>query len=110
MYNNLPAKYKLGVWLHWLQAVFVLLLLSILSSDSCSQVEGRVPVEMKEVFGPEVLKHTLVLLTCGDYLAGQTEEVNSFYSIYFDHGPIFNYHTPIRNAVHTSLKVLGQFW
>ncbi|CAL8328927.1 unnamed protein product [Lota lota] len=40
-----------------------------------TEVEGRVPVEMKEVFGPEVLKHTLVLLTCGDYLAGQTEEL-----------------------------------
>ncbi|XP_030207234.1 uncharacterized protein LOC115540241 isoform X2 [Gadus morhua] len=40
-----------------------------------TEVEGRVPVEMKEVFGPEVLKHTLVLLTCGDYLAGQTEEI-----------------------------------
>ncbi|XP_059902981.1 uncharacterized protein LOC132453913 isoform X1 [Gadus macrocephalus] len=40
-----------------------------------TEVEGRVPGEMKEVFGPEVLKHTLVLLTCGDYLAGQTEEI-----------------------------------
>ena len=54
--------------------------LSLPYSDWCSQVEGRVPAEMKEVFGPEVLKHTLVLLTCGDYLAGQTEEVTSFYS------------------------------
>ncbi|KAJ3615277.1 hypothetical protein NHX12_018845 [Muraenolepis orangiensis] len=40
-----------------------------------TEVEGRVPVEMKTVFGPDVLKHTLVLLTCGDYLAGQTEEL-----------------------------------
>ncbi|KAG7281644.1 hypothetical protein CRUP_019156, partial [Coryphaenoides rupestris] len=40
-----------------------------------TEVEGRVPGEMKEVFGPEVLKHTLVLLTCGDYLAGQEDEL-----------------------------------
>ncbi|KAK0148210.1 GTPase IMAP family member 4 [Merluccius polli] len=42
---------------------------------SFSSVEGLVPVEMKEVFGPNVLKHTLVLLTCGDYLGGQNEEI-----------------------------------
>ena len=64
------------------------LILSLPSSDWCSQVEGRVPAEMKEVFGPEVLKHTLVLLTCGDYLAGQTEEVTSFYATYYNPGPI----------------------
>ncbi|CAL8332901.1 unnamed protein product [Merluccius merluccius] len=40
-----------------------------------TEVEGLVPVEMKEVFGPNVLKHTLVLLTCGDYLGGQNEEI-----------------------------------
>lgn len=38
-------------------------------------MEGRVPAELEEVFGAEVLDHTLVLLTCGDYLMGRTVEV-----------------------------------
>ena len=62
-----------------------LIIRSLLSSDCCCQVEGLVPAEMKEVFGPNVLQHTLVLLTCGDYLGGQNEEVISFYSTYFIH-------------------------
>lgn len=33
-----------------------------------TEMEGRVPAELEEVFGEEVLDHTLVLLTCGDYL------------------------------------------
>lgn len=41
----------------------------------CSQMEGRVPAELKELFGEEVLDHTLVLLTCGDYLMGVKAEV-----------------------------------
>ncbi|XP_078146699.1 uncharacterized protein LOC139922986 isoform X2 [Centroberyx gerrardi] len=39
-----------------------------------TEVEGRVPAELEEVFGEGVLGHTLVLLTCGDYLMGQTEQ------------------------------------
>ncbi|XP_056136518.1 uncharacterized protein LOC130113027 [Lampris incognitus] len=39
-----------------------------------TEVEGRVPRELEEVFGEGVLRHTLVLLTCGDYLMGQTEQ------------------------------------
>lgn len=34
------------------------------------------PAELKEVFGEEVLGHTMVLLTCGDYLMGLKEEVS----------------------------------
>uniref|UniRef100_A0A1A8RXT4 AIG1-type G domain-containing protein n=1 Tax=Nothobranchius rachovii TaxID=451742 RepID=A0A1A8RXT4_9TELE len=37
-------------------------------------MEGRVPAELEEMFGKEVLDHTLVLLTCGDYLMGRTGE------------------------------------
>lgn len=36
------------------------------------------PAELKEVFGEEILDHTVVLLTCGDYLMGLTEEVTPF--------------------------------
>lgn len=41
----------------------------------CLKVEGRVPAELVEVFGEEILDHTIVLLTCGDYLMGKTAEV-----------------------------------
>lgn len=40
-----------------------------------SQMERRVPAELKTLFGEEVLDHTLVLLTCGDYLMGLRVEV-----------------------------------
>eukprot|EP00063_Salmo_salar_P060860 XP_014035695.1 PREDICTED: plectin-like [Salmo salar] len=36
-----------------------------------TEVERRVPAELEEVFGEGVLKHTLVLFTCGDYLMGR---------------------------------------
>ncbi|KAJ8001716.1 hypothetical protein DPEC_G00172340 [Dallia pectoralis] len=36
-----------------------------------TEVEQRVPAELEEVFGKGVLDHTLVLLTCGDYLMGK---------------------------------------
>lgn len=38
-------------------------------------MEGRVPAELEEVFGIESLHHTMILLTCGDYLMGRTAEV-----------------------------------
>lgn len=41
-------------------------------------MDSQVPAELKEVFGEEVLGHTMVLLTCGDYLMGSTEEVTTF--------------------------------
>ncbi|XP_076137108.1 uncharacterized protein LOC143119461 [Alosa pseudoharengus] len=37
-------------------------------------MERRAPQELQEVFGREVLQHTLVVLTCGDYLVGRTAE------------------------------------
>ncbi|XP_035002459.2 uncharacterized protein DDB_G0271670, partial [Hippoglossus stenolepis] len=39
-----------------------------------TEMEGRVPVELEQVFGEESLDHTLVMLTCGDYLMGRTVE------------------------------------
>ncbi|XP_053274279.1 uncharacterized protein LOC128436551 isoform X1 [Pleuronectes platessa] len=39
-----------------------------------TEMEGRVPAEMEQLFGEESLDHTLVLLTCGDYLMGRTVE------------------------------------
>ncbi|KAK5623523.1 hypothetical protein CRENBAI_013031 [Crenichthys baileyi] len=39
-----------------------------------TEMEGRVPAELEKLFGIEVLNHTLVLLTCGDYLMGKTVE------------------------------------
>lgn len=38
-------------------------------------MDGQVPAELQEVFGEEVLGHTIVLLTCGDYLIGLKAEV-----------------------------------
>lgn len=45
-------------------------------------MEARVPAELKEVFAEEVLDHTLVLLTCGDYLMGLKVEVLKFIFLY----------------------------
>ncbi|CAG5938106.1 unnamed protein product [Menidia menidia] len=39
-----------------------------------TEMESRVPTELQSLFGREVLDHTLVLLTCGDYLMGKTAE------------------------------------
>ncbi|XP_029017419.1 uncharacterized protein LOC114861897 [Betta splendens] len=39
-----------------------------------TEMEGRVPAELEEMFGEASLNHTLVLLTCGDYLMGRTVE------------------------------------
>lgn len=39
------------------------------------QVDTRVPAELEELFGQGVLDHTMVMLTCGDYLMGKTVEV-----------------------------------
>lgn len=42
------------------------------------------PAELEEAFGEEVLDHTLVLLTCGDYLMGAEVEVLELYTyIYY---------------------------
>ncbi|XP_040002888.1 uncharacterized protein LOC120800682 [Xiphias gladius] len=39
-----------------------------------TEMESCVPAMLEEVFGEESLDHTLVLLTCGDYLMGRTVE------------------------------------
>ncbi|XP_038148372.1 uncharacterized protein LOC119788237 isoform X2 [Cyprinodon tularosa] len=49
----------------------VLLLVPV---NQFTEMEGRVPAELEKLFGTEVLDHTLVLLTCGDYLMGKTVE------------------------------------
>lgn len=38
-------------------------------------MEGRIPAALKEMFGDEALDHTLVLLTCADYLLRMSVEV-----------------------------------
>lgn len=40
-----------------------------------TEMEARVPAELEELFGKEILDHTMVLLTCGDYLMGRPMEV-----------------------------------
>ncbi|XP_070684625.1 GTPase IMAP family member 8 isoform X2 [Pempheris klunzingeri] len=39
-----------------------------------TEMEGRVPAELEEVLGEKALDHTMVLLTCGDYLMGRKVE------------------------------------
>ncbi|CAN9510492.1 unnamed protein product [Ophioblennius macclurei] len=39
-----------------------------------TEMEAGVTRELEDLFGSDVLDHTLVLLTCGDYLMGQTVE------------------------------------
>ncbi|TNN23526.1 GTPase IMAP family member 2 [Liparis tanakae] len=40
-----------------------------------TEMECLVPAELQKTFGEEALDHTIVLLTCGDYLMGKTVEV-----------------------------------
>ncbi|XP_030005552.1 uncharacterized protein LOC115429889 [Sphaeramia orbicularis] len=49
----------------------VLLLIPV---SQFTEMENQVPAELEKVFGEEVFDHTLVLLTCGDYLMGRTVE------------------------------------
>ncbi|KAK2857550.1 hypothetical protein Q7C36_005469 [Tachysurus vachellii] len=39
-----------------------------------TEIEGRIPAELERVFGRGALEHTLVLLTCGDYLSGRDHD------------------------------------
>uniref|UniRef100_A0A8B9H8F0 AIG1-type G domain-containing protein n=1 Tax=Astyanax mexicanus TaxID=7994 RepID=A0A8B9H8F0_ASTMX len=39
-----------------------------------TEMEMHMPAQLERVFGTGVLDHTLVLLTCGDYLMGRDEE------------------------------------
>lgn len=45
-------------------------------------MDSLVPAELEDVFGEDALSHTIVLLTCGDYLMGKTVEVLLVYSFY----------------------------
>uniref|UniRef100_A0A673GSJ8 AIG1-type G domain-containing protein n=2 Tax=Sinocyclocheilus rhinocerous TaxID=307959 RepID=A0A673GSJ8_9TELE len=48
---------------------FVLLIL--IPIGEFTEVERRIPDQLERMFGPSVLGHTLVLLTCGEYLMGR---------------------------------------
>ncbi|XP_062852997.1 uncharacterized protein LOC134316536 [Trichomycterus rosablanca] len=39
-----------------------------------TEVEGRIPAELERIFGKDALAHSLVLLTCGDYMMGRDVE------------------------------------
>ncbi|XP_026789034.3 uncharacterized protein LOC113538290 isoform X1 [Pangasianodon hypophthalmus] len=39
-----------------------------------TEMEGRIPAELERVFGRGALEHSLVLLTCGDYLIGRDHD------------------------------------
>lgn len=39
-----------------------------------TEMEAKIPGELERVFGRGALEHTLVLLTCGDYLAGRDND------------------------------------
>ncbi|XP_078137214.1 uncharacterized protein LOC144537391 isoform X2 [Sander vitreus] len=49
-------------------------ILLLVPVNQFTEMESHVPAELEEAFGDEVLDHTLVLLTCGDYLMGRTVE------------------------------------
>lgn len=41
-----------------------------------TEMERRIPDQLEHMFGQSVLGHTLVLLTCGDYLMGRSLDDN----------------------------------
>ncbi|XP_063333326.1 uncharacterized protein LOC134629737 [Pelmatolapia mariae] len=49
-------------------------ILLLVPVNQFTEVETRVPAELEELFGQGVLDHTMVILTCGDYLMGKTVE------------------------------------
>lgn len=49
------------------------------------------PAELEVLFGPGVLDHTLVLLTCGDYLIGRTVEVLDINTLHVTLFPVCNW-------------------
>ncbi|KAK9540067.1 hypothetical protein VZT92_002538 [Zoarces viviparus] len=49
-------------------------ILLLVPVNQFTEMEGLVPAELEETFGKEVLDHTMVVLTCGDYLMGKTVE------------------------------------
>ncbi|CAI5680064.1 unnamed protein product [Oreochromis niloticus] len=49
-------------------------ILLLVPVNQFTEVDTRVPAELEELFGQGVLDHTMVMLTCGDYLMGKTVE------------------------------------
>ncbi|XP_077576023.1 uncharacterized protein LOC144198729 [Stigmatopora nigra] len=49
----------------------VLLLVPV---NQFTEMDGQVPAQLQKLFGKQVLDHTIVLLTCGDYLMGKRVE------------------------------------
>ncbi|XP_056891506.1 uncharacterized protein LOC130527258 isoform X1 [Takifugu flavidus] len=43
-------------------------ILLLVPVNQFTEMDSQVPAELQELFGEEVLAHTIVLLTCGDYL------------------------------------------
>lgn len=48
--------------------------LLLIPVNQFTEIERRVPQQIEEVFGRGALQHALVVLTCGDYLLGRSEE------------------------------------
>ncbi|XP_061684891.1 uncharacterized protein LOC133505653 [Syngnathoides biaculeatus] len=49
-------------------------ILLLVPVNQFTEMDGQVPAQLQQVFGKEVLQHTIVLLTCGDYLMGRSVE------------------------------------
>ncbi|KAM9314438.1 uncharacterized protein KZ484_024185 [Pholidichthys leucotaenia] len=49
-------------------------ILLLVPVNQFTELDACVPTELENLFGEEALNHTLVLLTCGDYLMGRTVE------------------------------------
>ncbi|KAL6110154.1 uncharacterized protein ACO6RY_19297 [Pungitius sinensis] len=49
-------------------------ILLLVPVNQFTEMDGLVPAELEDVFGKEALSHTIVLLTCGDYLMGKSVE------------------------------------
>ncbi|KAM8879725.1 GTPase IMAP family member 8 [Spinachia spinachia] len=49
-------------------------ILLLVPVNQFTEMDNLVPAELEDLFGEEALSHTIVLLTCGDYLMGETVE------------------------------------
>ncbi|XP_040042346.2 uncharacterized protein LOC120825065 [Gasterosteus aculeatus] len=49
-------------------------ILLLVPVNQFTEMDSLVPAELEDVFGEDALSHTIVLLTCGDYLMGKTVE------------------------------------
>ncbi|XP_065150016.1 GTPase IMAP family member 8 [Paramisgurnus dabryanus] len=48
--------------------------LILIPVNEFTEMEQRIPDQLEQMFGPSVLSHTVVLLTCGDYLGSRSLE------------------------------------